>query len=257
MPYKQNVINDFNKNISNLIASGKYKSYLISLSFNMIDCDPDCKESELIDLIIQKRNNDPISLELPALYKRLSDYRFKINKSINSKIYEKSITQKRVSYVWKTYEKFQSHLVQRLIKNASRPNKIDLHPKTYDFIDVNGSKRHNYVYDMDGTLHIHSIYLIRNEIVEKFEGLVAQDFQPILWHPNLSGVRDVHAIPIKSGPDDLPKTIEYASKFMVSFDPMGWKDDLPLSFQYPLTDDERRQRRADAQRLAAAGATAW
>ena len=252
MTYKQNVINDFTKNISKLMASGKYKSYLISLSFNMFDHNPDCRESELIDLIKQKRINDPLSTDLTALYKRLSDYRLKLNKSINRRIYEKTITPKRVSYVWQTYEKFQSHLVQSLIKNASRPNKIDLHPKTYDFMDVNGSKHHNNVYDMDGTLHIHSIYLIRNEIVDKFEGLVAEEFQPILWHPNLSGVRDAHGIAIKSGPYDLPNTIEYASKFMVSFDPRGLKDDLPLSFQYPLTDYERMQRRSDAQRLAAA-----
>ncbi|WP_197274712.1 hypothetical protein [Novosphingobium sp. AAP83] len=195
--------------------------------------------------------NDPSSPMLSELYKQISDHRFKTNQSMNRKIYERDITFKRVSYVWQTYEKFQSHLVQTLVKNAGRSGKIELHPLTFDFMDVNGSKHHNHVWDDDGTLHIHSIYLIRNEISVKFDGLLAEQFMPILWHPKLSGVRAVHGEAIGSEPSDLPKAIQYASKFMAGVDPMGWQSDLPLSFQFPLTNAERRQRRSDAQALAA------
>ena len=251
MNHRQNIINQYQYHISSLINSGNYHPYLITTTFNMVEHIPDHIESDILNRIKHIRKNDPSSPVLSELYHQLCDHRFKTNRSINRRIYEKDITFKRVSCVWKTYEKFQSHLVQSLVKNAGRDGKIELHPITYDFMDVNGSKHHNHVWDDDGTLHIHSIYLIRNEISEKFDRLVAQQFMPILWHPNLSGVRGVHGERVSPEPDDLPKAIEYASKFMVGFDPGGWKSDLPLSFQFPLSDAERRQRRLDAQMLDA------
>lgn len=252
MHYKQNIINQYNRNVSSLVDTGNYQSYLITTMFNMANHVPDHIESDLLNRIKHLRQNDPTSPVLSELYQQLADHRFKTNLSMNRKIYERDITFKRVSWVWNQYEKFQSHLVQSLIKNASRAGKIELHPLTYDFMDVNGSKHHNHVFDDDGTLHLHSIYLIRNEIAEKFDGLVAGQFNQILWHPNLTGVRAVHGEAIGDEPDDLADTIEYASKFMTGFDPVGLKSDLPLSFQFPLSDAERRQRRSDAQMLHAA-----
>lgn len=252
MNYKQNIINQYNRNISSLFETGRYQSHLITTTFNMVDHIPDYIESDLLNSIKHLRKNDPSSPVLSELYQQLSDYRFKTNLSLNRRIYEKDITFKRVSWVWETYEKFQSHLVQSLVKNAGRAGKIELHPKTYDWMDVNGSKHHNHVFDDDGTLHIHSIYLIRNEISEKFDGLVAEQFLPILWHPKLSGVRAVHGERVGPEPDDLPKAISYASKFMAGIDPAGWKSDLPLSFQFPISTNERLLKRHDAQALAAA-----
>jgi hypothetical protein len=105
---------------------------------------------------------------------------------------------------------------------------------------------------MDSSLHIHSIWLIRNEISEKFDRLAAEQFMPILYHKNLTGIRSVDAKASGSQRDDLTTAIEYASKLMFAFDPLQTNDDLPLIFQFPLTGDERRQRRSDAQMLAAA-----
>jgi hypothetical protein len=252
MNYKQNIINQYKKNISSLTDTGRYQSYLITTTFNMRDHVPDHMESDLLNRIKHLRKNDRSSQVLSELYKQLSDHRFKTNQSLNRGIYEKDIIFNRVSYVWKTYTKFQSHLVQGLVKNAGRSTKIELHPLTYDWMDVNGSKHHNHVWDDDGTLHLHSIYLIRNEISKTFDGLVAEQFMPILWHKNLTGVRAVHGERIGSEPDDLPKAIEYCSKFMAGVDPMGWRSDLPLSHQFPLSNAERRQCRSDAQMLDAA-----
>ena len=252
MNHKQNIITQYNKTISKLMDTDNYQSYLITTMFNMTTHVPDHVESIILNRIKHFKKTDPYSPVLTELYKQLSDYRFKTNLSLNRKIYEKDITFKRVSFVWEIYEKFQSHLVQSLIKNAGRSGKIELHPLTFDFMDVNGSSHHNHVWDDDGTLHLHSIYLIRNEISEKFDGLVADQFMPIIWHKNLTGIRGAHGERIGSQPNDLSKSIEYASKFMTGFDPMGLKSDLPLNFQYPLSDAERRQRRADAQRLHAA-----
>lgn len=252
MNHKKSIIEHYQDNISSYLYNGTHMPYLINTSFNMLSHEPDDIESDILNRIKHIRLNDPSTPVLSELYRQLSSHRFKTNQSMNRKIYERDITYKRVSNVWQTYEKFQSHLVQSLVKNAGRSSKIELHPLTFDFMDVNGSKHHNHVWDDDGTLHLHSIYLIRNELAEKFDGLVAEQFMPILWHPNLSGIRAVHGERIGSGPSDLPKTIEYASKFMAGVDPMGWQSDLPLSFQFPLTNAERRQRRSDAQMLDAA-----
>ncbi|KPF90325.1 hypothetical protein IP81_15600 [Novosphingobium sp. AAP83] len=143
-------------------------------------------------------------------------------------------------------------MVKTLIKNAGRSNKIKLYPKSWDFIDVSGSKRGNHVWDDDFSIHLHSIYLIQNEIAEKFEGLMAGGFNEILWHPKLSGVRRVHGETIGSEPDDMANVIEYASKFAMGIDPLKQRDDLPLSFQFPITGEERLLKRKVAQDIAAA-----
>jgi hypothetical protein len=156
MNHKENIINQYNKNISSLIDTGRYQSYLITTTFNMIDHVPDHVESDLLNRIKHITKTDPSSPVLSELYKQISDHRFKTNQSLNRGIYEKDITFQRVSYVWKTYTKFHSHLVQGLVKNAGRSGKIELHPLTYDFMDVNGSKHHNHVWDDHGTLHLHS-----------------------------------------------------------------------------------------------------
>jgi hypothetical protein len=81
---------------------------------------------------------------------------------------------------------------------------------------------------------------------------MAGQFNEILWHPKLSGVRRVHGEPIGPEADDLANVIEYAGKFAMGIDPLRQRDDLPLSFQYPITSEERQLRRRVAQDMAAA-----
>ncbi|NDA67738.1 MAG: hypothetical protein EBY09_14040, partial [Verrucomicrobia bacterium] len=58
------------------------------------------------------------------------DHRFKINKSLNRRIYEKDITLQRLTWCWNQYDIFQTHLVKTLINNAGRSSKIELYPRT-------------------------------------------------------------------------------------------------------------------------------
>lgn len=252
MKHKQTIISQYNKNISSYMETGNYKPYLITTMFNMTNHLPDCVEGDLLNRIKHIRSSDPSSCVLPALYTQLSDHRFKINRALNHRIYEKDITVRRLNFVWKQYDIFQTHLVKTLIKNAGRSNKVKLYPRSWDFIDVFGSTTGSLVWDDDFSIHLHSIYLIRHEIAEKFEGLMAGGFNEILWHPKLSGVRRVHGESIGSEPDDMANVIEYASKFAMGIDPLKQRDDLPLSFQYPITGEERLLKRKVAQDMAAA-----
>jgi hypothetical protein len=252
MNKKQQIINAYKSNISSHLETGDYRPYLITTMFNMTTHMPDDVEGYLINRIKHIRKNDPSSSVLPELYRQLSDHRFKINRSLNHKIYEKDITLQRLTWYWKQYDIFQTHLVKTLIKNAGRSNKIELYPKSWDFIDCFGSKHGKLVWDDDFSIHLHSIYLIKNEIAEKFERLMAGQFNEILWHPNLSGVRRVHGELIGSKADDMTNAIDYACKFAMGIGPLSQRDDLPLSFQFPITGEERLLRRKVAQELAAA-----
>ena len=132
---KQQIIDAYKSNISSHLETGDYLSYFITTMFNMTTHMPDDVEGSFINQIKHVRKHDPSSSVLPALYKQLSDYRYKINTSLNHKIYEKDITLKRLNFVWNQYDILQTHIVKTLINNAGRSNKIDLFPKTYDFID--------------------------------------------------------------------------------------------------------------------------
>ena len=252
MRNKTNIINQYNQNISSYMKTGSYRSYLVTTMFNMMTHEPDYIEGDMLNRIKHISSNDPSSPVLKVLYRDLMDYRFKINRSLNHRIYERDISHKRVSFVWQQYDLLYSHVVQSLVNNAERPNKLQFHPLTYDFMDVYGSKHHCHVWDDDGTLHIHSIYLVRNEIAGKFDSLIEGRFHPVIWHPKLTAIRDVHAEPIGSGPDDLANAIQYAGKTVLGIDPLRHRDDLPLINQCPISTDERLLKRQHAQSLATA-----
>ena len=216
---KQQIIDAYKSNISTHLCTGHYRSYFITTMFNMTTHMTDDVEGSLINQIKHVKKHDPSSSVLPALYKQLSDYRYKINTYLNHKIYEKDITLKRLNFVWNQYDILQTHIVKTLINNAGRSNKIDLYPKTYDFIDYFGSKHGKLVWDDDYSTHLHSIYLVRNEIAEKFERLMDGQFNDILWHPKLNGIRAVHGEGIGGEPEDLANVIDYASKSVLRVDP--------------------------------------
>ena len=249
---KQQIIDAYKSNISSHLETGDYRSYFITTMFNMTNHMPDDVEGSLINQIKHIKKHNPSSSVLPALYKQLSDYRYKINTSLNHKIYEKDITLKRLNFVWNQYDILQTHLVKTLINNAGRSNKIDLYHKTWDFIDCFGSKRGKLVWYDDFSIHTHSIYLVRNEIAEKFERMMVGQFNDILWHPKLNGIRAVHGEAIGGGASDLANVIDYASKSVLRVDPLKQRDDLPLTNQYPISGFERVMKRQVAQDIAAA-----
>jgi hypothetical protein len=248
----QQIIDAYKSNISSHLETGDYQSYFITTMFNMTNHMPDDVEGSLINQIKHIKKHNPSSGVLPELYKQLSDYRYKINTSLNHKIYEKDITLKRLNFVWQQYDILQTHLVKTLINNAGRSNKTHLFHKTWDFIDCFGSKHGKLVWDDDFSTHTHSIYLLRNEIAEKFERLMVGQFNDILWHPKLNGIRAVHGEAIGGEPDDLANVVDYASKFVMRVDPLKQRDDLPLTNQYPISGFERVMKRQNAQDIAAA-----
>ena len=77
-------------------------------------------------------------------------------------------------------------------------------------------------------------------------------FNDILWHPKLNGIRAVHGEGIGGEPEDLANVIDYASKSVLRVDPLKQMDDLPLTNQYPISGFERVMKRQVAQDIAAA-----
>ena len=105
MNKKQQIIDAYKSNISSHLETGDYRSYFITTTFNMTTHMPDDVEGSLINQIKHVRKYDPSSSVLPALYKQLSDYRFKINTSLNHKIYEKDITLKRLNFAYRNLKR--------------------------------------------------------------------------------------------------------------------------------------------------------
>ena len=204
---------------------------MITSAFNMVNHIPDETEFQIIkhidDSLKAKSSND---IMFP-LYKTLQNHRYKINIGINRRIYEPKITPRRLDFIWENYTCLYDHLLQFLIKNNDRKSKKPLYPLTFDFVDVHGSKHHNLVFDDDGSVHLHSIYLVRNEIADRFDSLIEQSFMPVLWRPSLTGIRAVHGKPIGSEPGELSTVIEYASKYMTSQSARRIMADMPLYSQ--------------------------
>ena len=229
----------------------EFQYYMITTAFNMTTHKPDYIESCIINNIQNALKGGSSESYLLSQYKSLRDHRYRVNTARNRNIYESHITSKRLDFIWLNYDIFYRHLISHLVNNGTRKSKRRFHPSTFDCIDVNGSKFFAPVVDDDGTLHIHSIYLIRNEISDRLDSLIEQHFMPILSHHNLTGIRAVHGKPIGSEPGKLRKVINYNSKFMTSHYARYNLADMSLYSQYPITDEERRQRRRDAQRLQA------
>ena len=95
MNKKQSIINQYKEKISPYLDTDLYKCHLVTTTFNMVDHVPDHIESDILNRIKHLRKHDSSSPVLSALYKNLSDHRFKVNQSLNHKIYEKKLTFKR------------------------------------------------------------------------------------------------------------------------------------------------------------------
>ena len=232
------------------IKDDNSKPYLVTTSFYSSSYEPDDVENGLIDRI-RKFKNQTGSINIPVdLYNRLSNHRYGRQQKRQSHRYNNTLTPNMLESLWNEYDGLYGHIIQFLIDNANRNSKLHLHPRTYDFVDVNGSKHQNHILDENGTLHIHSIYLVRNEIQEEFERLIAQEFRQILWQPKLNGIRQVHAERIADGPDDLRNVLAYNSKFALGLGRSGDFAELPLFHMFPISSEERGHKRRVARQLA-------
>lgn len=111
---------------------------------------------------------------------------------------------------WNFYHKVYYHLSSSLTNNITR--KPYLFPRTYDFLDIDHTDKSKSVTFTETTIpHIHSIYLVHDDLVKKLEQHIGQQFITITNHKHFVGsTRTIDARPII---DDLPKVVSYCSKF--------------------------------------------
>jgi len=94
-----------------------------------------------------------------------------------------------VDSVCKLNRVFYTHILSYLVPNYSRASKRHLQPKSFDFIDVEGSAgttRTLRVKDSSWP-HIHSILFLHENQVEPFEVLMEDGFNSILTFQDQSG----------------------------------------------------------------------
>jgi hypothetical protein len=143
-----------------------------------------------------------------------------------------------VDNVWKLNRVLYTHILSQLIPNYSRPSKRHLQPKSFDFIDVEGSAgtmRNLRIQDSNWP-HIHSILFIHENQVEPFEVLMEDGFNSILTFQDRSGnepfrnLKSIHATPITH---DLDRVVGYAAKLLDHPEAKHLMRDFPLYDQMP------------------------
>lgn len=149
-----------------------------------------------------------------------------------------TLNEASVTNVWKLNRVIYTHILSLLVPNYSRPSKRNLQPKSFDFIDVEGSAgtmRKLRIKDSSWP-HIHSILFLHENQVEPFEVLMEDGFNSILTFQDRSGnepfqnLKSIHAIPITH---DLKNTVGYAAKLLDHPEAKHLMRDFPLYDQMP------------------------
>jgi hypothetical protein len=145
-------------------------------------------------------------------------------------------------YAWYRYDHYYRHLTSRLMRNFSK--KPTLHPLTFDFIDMPNTRRSQRLnLHAPSIPHIHSVYLVHEATIERFEALRREAFHSIVHHPSLHAVQAIDAQPIEQGA--LPQVVSYAAKLLNNHEAIRLAGDCPLFTQYPKARFERISRRFD------------
>lgn len=148
------------------------------------------------------------------------------------------INDASVDNVCKLNRVFYTHILSHLVPNYSRPSKRHLQPKSFDFIDVEGSAgtmRNLRIQDSNWP-HIHSILFLHENQVEPFEVLMEDGFNSILTFQDRSGnepfrnLKSIHAKPITH---DLDRVVGYAAKLLDHPEAKYLMRDFPLYDQMP------------------------
>jgi hypothetical protein len=137
---------------------------------------------------------------------------------------------------WHQYSKTYRFIISNLTNNFTK--KSYLYPKTYDFFDVPNTRKGPKAVFTENTLpHIHSIYLVHEHTLEKFQRFVDEEFQSVVNHPSICDfVRTIHAEPIDK---DLPRAVSYCSKFYDNHYARSIRDEYNLFHQFPITNAEK------------------
>jgi len=138
---------------------------------------------------------------------------------------------------WKFYHKVYYHLSSSLTNNITR--KPYLFPVTFDFLDIDHTGKTKLATFTETTIpHIHSIYLIHENLLDKFHFHISNEFQSITKHHCFSDhIRTIDARPITK---DLPFAVSYCSKFYDIYQAriIRDKDQSELYHQHPLGTDD-------------------
>jgi hypothetical protein len=149
---------------------------------------------------------------------------------------------------WKQYGKVYRFIARKLDKNYHK--KAYLQPKTYDFLDVTGSRGNPGVTFTETTIpHVHSVYLIHEQTLARFQKLADSGFDMVVNHEsNRPFVSSIHAQPIT---DNLPEVVGYCSKFYDAYYARSLREDsdYELFRQHPLTADERQALKHEREAL--------
>jgi hypothetical protein len=141
------------------------------------------------------------------------------------------------------YNGFYRHLSSKLKNHFTKH--LNILPRTFDFIDFPGT-RHSKTISLNAepkTPHIHSVYLVHNDTIERFESLMKTKFSEIVSHPSQRSVISAYAVPIKPTNADLKRVLSYSMKFLCD-DPRAesLNEDTPLMNQFPICKDELKTR---------------
>jgi len=177
--------------------------------------------SHIANLLLEKQNRQPY---------------FVTTTFCHSERFSPRSFQDAVWYVLGRYDHLYRHLTSKLMNNFSK--KSYLHPMTFDFLDIphtRASRELNF-YD-PVTPHVHSIYLVHEDTLDRFETLRNDGFLVILDHPALSAVRTIDARLIQAS--SLTNVVSYAAKLLNNREAVRLAGDAPLFTQYPKARFER------------------
>lgn len=137
---------------------------------------------------------------------------------------------------WNQYSKTYRFILSQLTNNFTK--KSYLYPITYDFFDVPNTRHSPNAAFTENTIpHIHSIYLVHEQTIEKFQRLADEEFQSVVNHHSLCDfIQTIHAEPIKN---DLPRAVSYCSKFYDNNYAKSIRDEYNFFNQFPVTNAEK------------------
>ena len=99
---------------------------------------------------------------------------------------------RQAAYAMQQYERVYRHLTSRLMRNFSK--KIYLQPLTFDFLDLPHTRTQKSI-NLYRTVvpHVHSIYLVHEKTLERFDELQREKFCSINSHPNMRSLQSIHS----------------------------------------------------------------
>jgi hypothetical protein len=136
---------------------------------------------------------------------------------------------------WSVYSRFYRHMLSQLMKNWQK--KRHLMPLTYDFLDVPGTRFNKHAAFTENTYpHVHSIYLVHDDVLERFMILADTNCITITSHHIMGElINDVKIKHVK----DIGNAVRYCSKFLENMYFLQLCDDAEVICQQPKAKCER------------------